>query len=71
MSPPRYLLRRLGRLWWLVRTLVRSGMIAPMRPDKYLRSAAVIRRQGVTAMTGISLAAVRTPGGHCSRRRAR
>ena len=26
----------------------RSGMIAPMRPDKYLRQAAVIRRQGAT-----------------------
>ena len=56
-------LRALGRLWWLVRTLVRSGLVAPMRPDKYLRSAGVIRRQGVTAMTGISLSAVRSPRG--------
>ena len=38
-------------------------MIAPLRPDKYLRMAAAIRRQGVTAMTGISLAAVRRPHG--------
>jgi len=52
---------RLGRFWWLVRTLIRSGMIAPLRPDKYLRMAAAIRRQGMTAMTGISLAAVRRP----------
>jgi fatty-acyl-CoA synthase len=36
-------------------------MIAPLRPDKYLRMGMVIRRQGVTAMTGISLAAVRRP----------
>ena len=57
------LVRRLGRLWWLVRTLTSSGMIAPLRPDKYLRMAAVIRRQGVTAMTGISLSAVRRPHG--------
>ena len=56
-------LRVLGRLWWLVRTLLRAGLLAPMRPDKYLRLAGVIRRRGVTAMTGISLAAVRAPGG--------
>ena len=52
---------RVRRILWLVRTLVRSGMIAPLRPDKYLRMAAVIRRQGVTPVTGISLAAVRRP----------
>jgi acyl-CoA synthetase (AMP-forming)/AMP-acid ligase II len=57
------LLRRLGRLWWLVRTLLRAGLVAPMRPDKYLRIAGVIRRQGVTAMTGIGLAAARNPRG--------
>ena len=56
-------LRRAGRLWWLVRTLVRSGMLAPLRPDKYLAMAAVIRREGVTAMTGIGLAACRRPHG--------
>jgi fatty-acyl-CoA synthase len=56
-------LRRLARLWWLVTTLVRSGMIAPLRPDKYLRMAQVIRREGLTAMTGLSLAAVRRPHG--------
>ena len=52
---------RLRRLVWLVRTLVGSGMIAPLRPDKYLRMAAVIARQGTHATTGMALAAVRRP----------
>jgi acyl-CoA synthetase (AMP-forming)/AMP-acid ligase II len=49
------------RLWWITHTLIRSAMIAPLRPDKYLRMATVIRRQGTTATTGIGLAAVRRP----------
>jgi acyl-CoA synthetase (AMP-forming)/AMP-acid ligase II len=44
-----------------VRTLVRAGLVAPQRPDKYLRTLAVVRRQGVTALTGIGLSAVRCP----------
>ena len=50
-----------GRLWKL-RTLTRSGMVAPLRPDKYLRMGAVVAR-GVNATTGISLAARRRPHG--------
>jgi acyl-CoA synthetase (AMP-forming)/AMP-acid ligase II len=50
-----------ARMLWTLRVLVSSGMIAAMRPDKYLRQAAVIRRQGTNAMTGISLSAVRSP----------
>ncbi len=49
------------RLLWTLRMLLVSGMIAPMRPDRYLRQAAVIRRQGKNAMTGISLSAARSP----------
>ena len=56
-------MRSLGRLLWTVRVLVRSGLIAPMRPDKYFRQAAVIRQQGTNAMTGIALSAVRRPRG--------
>ncbi len=52
---------RISRLWWIAATLVRSGMLAPLRPDKYLRMAAVIRRQGTNATTGLSLAAARRP----------
>ncbi len=54
---------RLRQLIWLVRVLIRAGMLAALRPDKYLRMAAVIRRQGTTPMTGISLSAVRRPHG--------
>lgn len=46
---------------WTARVLLVSGMIAPMRPDKYLRQAAVIRQQGANAMTGIGLSAARSP----------
>ena len=57
----RGVLHALTRLLWTVRVLVTSGMIAAMRPDKYLRQSAVIRQQGTNAMTGISLSAVRSP----------
>ena len=52
---------RLAHQRWLGSTLVRAGLVAPLRPDKYLRMAQVIRRQGVTAMTGIGLSAARRP----------
>ncbi len=45
------------------RVLARSGLLGPLRPDKYLRMAAAIRRQGLTAMAGVSLAAARRPDG--------
>jgi fatty-acyl-CoA synthase len=45
------------------RVIVRSGLLGPLRPDKYLRMAGAIRRQGLSAMTGTSLAAARRPGG--------
>ncbi|MBJ8345778.1 AMP-binding protein [Antrihabitans sp. YC2-6] len=54
---------RLGRLVWTVRVLARSGMLAPLRPDKYVRMIAAIRRDGVTPLAGISLSAARNPGG--------
>ena len=57
------LVRRIRRLAWVVGVLVRAGMLAPLRPDKYLRMAAVIRRQGTTPMTGIGLSAARRPQG--------
>ena len=55
------MLAALRQLLWTVRVLLVSGLVAPMRPDKYLRQAAVLRRQGTNAMTGISLSAVRSP----------
>jgi acyl-CoA synthetase (AMP-forming)/AMP-acid ligase II len=56
-------LRRLARRVWVFKMLLVSGMIAPLRPDKYLRMSVVVRRQGVTATTGFSLAAARRPHG--------
>ncbi len=55
--------RRIRHLLWLVRVLLTAGLVAPMRPDKYLRLWLVVRRQGTTPMTGIGLSAVRRPQG--------
>ena len=43
------------------RVIARSGLMGPLRPDKYLRIGAVARRQGVHALVGASLAAQRCP----------
>jgi acyl-CoA synthetase (AMP-forming)/AMP-acid ligase II len=61
MSSVTRLLRSLQRLLTTLRVLVGSGMIAPMRPDKYLRQALVVRRHGANAMSGIGLSAARAP----------
>ncbi len=45
------------------RVIARSGLLGPLRPDKYLKMAGAIRRQGLSAMTGTSLAAARRPEG--------
>jgi acyl-CoA synthetase (AMP-forming)/AMP-acid ligase II len=45
------------------RVIARSGLLGPLRPDKYVRMAGAIRRQGLTGMTGASLAAARRPEG--------
>jgi acyl-CoA synthetase (AMP-forming)/AMP-acid ligase II len=55
--------QRLEHATWRTSTLRRAGMIAPLRPDKYVRMAQVFRRYGVTPTTGFSLAAVRRPEG--------
>ena len=39
----------------------RAGMIAPLRPDKYLRIAAAMRRENVSAVSGFASAAQRCP----------
>jgi fatty-acyl-CoA synthase len=52
---------RFGRLVWLTRTLVGSGMIAPSTPDKYVRMIGLLRRNGATPLIGLSLAAIRRP----------
>jgi acyl-CoA synthetase (AMP-forming)/AMP-acid ligase II len=45
----------------LVTTLRRAGMIAPMRPDRYLKVAAAMRREGMGMTVGFASAAQRCP----------
>jgi acyl-CoA synthetase (AMP-forming)/AMP-acid ligase II len=45
----------------LLRTMWRAGLIAPLRPDKYLRMGVAMRRVGMTATSGFALAAQRCP----------
>ena len=54
---------KLAHARWRTGTLARAGLIAPLRPDKYVRMGQVFRRYGVTPTTGLSLAAVRRPHG--------
>ena len=53
------------------RVIARSGLMGPLRPDKYLRIGAVARRQGVHALVGASLAAAALPRPARDHRRAR
>ncbi|WP_082974368.1 acyl-CoA ligase FadD12 [Mycobacterium sp. E1386] len=45
----------------LITTLRRAGMIAPMRPDRYLKIAAAMRREGMGMTVGFASAAQRCP----------
>jgi acyl-CoA synthetase (AMP-forming)/AMP-acid ligase II len=45
----------------LLQTMWRARLIAPMRPDKYLRMGAAMRRVGMTATVGFATAAQRCP----------
>src|SRR5271168_1925615 len=45
----------------LLRTVLRAGLIAPMRPDRYLRMGAAIRAEGTTPVAGLAAAAQRCP----------
>lgn len=55
------LLARLRTQLWVMSTLVRSGMLTLLRPDKYVGMARVVRTQGTNATTGLAMAAVRRP----------
>jgi fatty-acyl-CoA synthase len=54
---------RLAHARWRTATLARAGLIAPLRPDRYLRMGLVVRRYGISATTGLGLAAARRPDG--------
>jgi acyl-CoA synthetase (AMP-forming)/AMP-acid ligase II len=45
----------------LLTSMVRAGIIAPLRPDKYLRIAAVVRREGLSVTSGFAMSAQRCP----------
>jgi non-ribosomal peptide synthetase component F len=45
----------------LLATMVRAGIIAPLRPDRYLRIAAVARREGLSVTSGFAMSAQRCP----------
>ena len=42
-------------------TMARAGVIAPMRPDKYLRVMAAARREGLSVTSGFAMSAQRSP----------
>jgi acyl-CoA synthetase (AMP-forming)/AMP-acid ligase II len=52
---------RLSQAVGIVTTLSRAGMIAPMRPDRYLKIAAAMRREGMGMTSGFAAAAQRCP----------
>ncbi|GAC83052.1 AMP-binding protein [Gordonia paraffinivorans] len=55
---------RLATYTWLVRTLVRSGFLGSLRLDRYIRMGLNLRRHGgASPVSGIGLAAARSPKG--------
>jgi acyl-CoA synthetase (AMP-forming)/AMP-acid ligase II len=54
-------LDRLTNTVGLIATMQRAGLIAPMRPDKYVRIAAAMRRENMAATSGFASAAQRCP----------
>jgi fatty-acyl-CoA synthase len=55
------MLDRLNQTVGFVGTLYRAGVIAPMRPDRYVRMGAAVRREGMTVASGFAIAAQRCP----------
>jgi acyl-CoA synthetase (AMP-forming)/AMP-acid ligase II len=52
---------RLAETLGIVATMRRAGIIAPMRPDKYLRIAAAMQRENMGITSGFAAAAQRCP----------
>jgi acyl-CoA synthetase (AMP-forming)/AMP-acid ligase II len=52
---------RINEALGIIATLRRAGMIAPMRPDRYLKMAAAMRREGMGMTVGFASAAQRCP----------
>jgi acyl-CoA synthetase (AMP-forming)/AMP-acid ligase II len=52
---------RINEAVGIITTLRRAGMIAPLRPDRYLKMAAAMRREGMGMTVGFASAAQRCP----------
>jgi fatty-acyl-CoA synthase len=52
---------KLTRTAGLVSTMYRAGVLAPMRPDRYVRMGAAVRREGMTVASGFAIASQRCP----------
>lgn len=55
------ILERRSQTAGFVSTLSRAGLIAPMRPDRYWRMGAAVRRDGTTVAAGFAIASQRCP----------
>ncbi|MET0698916.1 MAG: acyl-CoA ligase FadD12 [Mycobacterium sp.] len=55
------MLDQIGAVGGLLTTMVRAGMIAPMRPDKYLRVMAAAQRENRSITSGFAMSAQRCP----------
>src|SRR5918996_930782 len=55
------LLDRLNATLGMIATMRQAGLIAPLRPDKYLRIAAAMSRENMSAVSGFASAAQRCP----------
>jgi acyl-CoA synthetase (AMP-forming)/AMP-acid ligase II len=55
------MLERLNQITGFVGTLYRARLIAPLRPDRYVRMGAAVRRAGMNATSGFAIAAQRCP----------
>lgn len=54
-------LDRVAGVVGLINTMVRGGVIAPMRPDKYLKVMAAAQREGLSVTSGFAMSAQRAP----------
>ncbi|MET0899246.1 MAG: acyl-CoA ligase FadD12 [Mycobacterium sp.] len=54
-------LDRISAVGGLLATVVRAGVIAPLRPDKYVRIIAAAQRDGLSVTSGFAMSAQRSP----------
>ena len=46
---------------WVAGTLLRTGMVAPMRPDRAVRTFLTLRRWGPNSASAYAISAIRYP----------